>query len=111
LLGIYSVMAYMTSVLTHEIGVRIALGAKRSTIFSMVLRKGLVIVTAGLGLGLFASLLLLPALRSQVWGVSTFDAPTFLLVGAALSITGLVACGLPALRATRIDPLNALRYE
>ncbi len=77
----------------------------------MVLGKGLLLVGAGLAVGFVASFLLLPALRSQLWGVSTFDAPTFLVVAAALLAAGLGACYLPALRSTRIDPITALHYE
>ena len=111
LIGIFTVTAYTVSLLTHEIGIRMALGARRSDVFSMVLWKALRIVGAGIAVGLVASLLLAPALRTQLWGVSMFDGVTFSIVALLLLATGLLASYLPALKAVQVDPNTALRAE
>jgi putative ABC transport system permease protein len=110
-IGIFSVMAYTVSLQTHEIGIRMALGAQQNNIFQMILTKGARLLGAGILLGLFASYGLTRFLASQIWGVSATDPWTFGAVAALLVAVGLGACFLPARRATRVDPLIALRYE
>jgi putative ABC transport system permease protein len=110
-IGVFSVMAYTVSLQTQEIGVRMALGAQQGEILRMVLRKGFVLLAAGICIGLFASYGLTRFLASQIWGVSATDSWTFGTVLALIMGVGLAACYLPAQRATQVDPLVALRYE
>ncbi len=110
-IGVFSVMAYTVSLRTQEIGVRMALGAQRGEILRMVLRKGFVLLAAGICIGLSASYGLTRFLASQIWGVSVTDPWTFGAVVALVVGVGLAACYLPARRATEVDPLVALRYE
>jgi putative ABC transport system permease protein len=110
-IGVFSVMAYTVSLRTQEIGVRMALGAQQGEILRMVLRKGFVLLAAGIFIGLFASYGLTRFLASQIWGVSATDPWTFGAVVALVVGVGLAACYLPARRATQVDPLVALRYE
>jgi putative ABC transport system permease protein len=111
IIGVFSVMAYSVSLETHDIGIRMALGAQQDNILRMVLLKGLRLITAGIVLGLLASVGLMRFLASQIWGVSPTDPLTFAAVVAAIVVVGLAACFLPARRATQVDPLVALRYE
>ena len=110
-IGIFSVMAYTVSLQTHEIGIRMALGAQQSTVLKMILRKGLLIIALGIVIGEAASLGLTRLLQSQIWGVSSHDPMTFAAVLSVLILVGILACLVPARRATRVDPLVALRYE
>src|SRR5262249_49095322 len=110
-IGVYSVIAYTTSRQTHEIGIRIALGAGKKDVLTMVLRMGVRLVVLGIVLGLVASLALSRALARALWGVSAYDPLPLVSVAAVLLVTGLAACAVPARRATRVDPLVALRYE
>ena len=110
-IGIFSVMAYSVSLQTHEIGIRMALGAPQSNVLKMVLRRGLLMIAIGVVTGELASLALTRLVRSQIWGVSTHDPVTFAAVLAVLVTVGLAACLVPARRATQVDPLIALRYE
>ena len=109
--GVFSVMAYSVSLQTHEIGIRMALGAQQSTVLKMILRKGLVIIAVGILVGEVASLLLTRVIQSQIWGVSAHDPVTFGAVLAVLIAVGVFACLVPARRATQVDPLVALRYN
>ncbi len=111
IVGVFSVMAYTVSLQTHEIGVRMALGAQQGNILNMVLGKGARLLAAGIVLGLFASFALTRFLASQIWVVSATDPWTFTAVAAFVVAVGLGACFLPARRATGVDPLVALRYE
>jgi putative ABC transport system permease protein len=104
-------MAYTVSLQTHEVGIRMALGAQQGNILNMVLGKGARLLAAGIVLGIFASYGLTRFLTNQLWGVSTTDPWTFTAVAALVVAVGLGACFLPARRATRADPLVALRYE
>jgi predicted permease len=110
-LGVYSVLAYTTVRRTHEIGIRMALGAEGSDVQGMVIRMGLRLVGIGVALGLIASLAIGRVIATQLWGVSAYDPWTLVSVPVVLLITGLVACWIPARRAARVDPLVALRYE
>lgn len=111
LIGLFGVMSYSVTLQTHELGVRMALGALPTNILSLVLRKGFLLVGSGIVFGLVVSFLSVRILQSQLWGVSAFDPWTLLLAPVALLTAGLLACYLPALRATRVDPIIALRYE
>jgi len=109
--GVYGIMAYTVSMRTHEIGVRMALGAQRSDIVTVILKGGLGLIAAGILAGLPASMGLTRFLAGEVWGVPTTDPWTFGIVVLCIFLTGLIACALPAWRASRLDPLIALRHQ
>jgi putative ABC transport system permease protein len=109
--GLYSVMAYIVSQRTREVGIRMALGADRSDVMKMITRQGMRLAAIGVGIGLVLALALARLLSSLLIGVSGYDVPTFLVVPTLLAAVALVACYLPARRATKVDPLIALRYE
>lgn len=110
-IGVYSVIAYTVSRQTHEIGIRMALGASRKDVIGMVLRMGLWLIAVGLSIGVGASLAVNKVIASELWGVSPRDPVTFVGVGLVVLAAGVAACWFPALRATRVDPLVALRFE
>ncbi len=110
-IGIYGVVSYSVSQQTHYIGVRMALGAQTSDILKMVLKQGLVMAVAGMTVGVIAALALMRLLRSLLFEVQANDFATFALVVGTLFVVALLACYLPARRATKVDPLVALRYE
>ena len=109
--GIYGVVAYSTRQRTREIGIRMALGADKRQIFTLVLRQGFRLVLMGLAAGTVLSLVLTRFLTSQLYGVSAMDPLTFATVAALLSAVTLAACYIPARRATKIEPTVALRCE
>jgi predicted permease len=109
--GIYGVTSYTTRQRTHEIGIRVTLGATKQDVLRLVLGHGLRLTLAGVGLGLILSLVLTRFLRGLLLGVTSTDALTFSSVAILLCAVALFACFLPARRATRVDPMVALRYE
>ncbi|MGA2773588.1 MAG: ABC transporter permease [Bryobacteraceae bacterium] len=110
-IGIYGVVSYSVGRRTHEIGIRMALGARQGQILGMVLRNGLGLIAAGVAIGLLASAALTRLISSELWGVSATDPWTFAAVICVLAASGSAACLLPAWRAARVDPTRALRYE
>ena len=110
-IGIYGVIAYTTRQRTHEIAIRMALGAQRANVFRLVLGQGLLLTAGGLAVGIGASLALTRYLESVLYGVTATDALTYAAVALLLCLVSLVACYIPARRATKIDPMAALKYE
>jgi len=110
-IGIFGVMAYTVSLQTHEIGIRMAMGAQRGEVLRMVLKKGLTLILAGAVAGLVVSSAVARLIASQIWGVSTTDPWTLSIVATVVIIVGLTASLFPARRATQVDPLVSLHYE
>jgi ABC-type lipoprotein release transport system permease subunit len=109
--GIYGLVAYRTQLRTHEIGIRMALGASRADVLRLVLGQGLRSTGVGLGLGLSVSMLLTRFLRGLLYGVSATDPLTVVCVTVLLLAIAVVACLLPALKAIRVDPVAAIRAQ
>jgi putative ABC transport system permease protein len=109
--GIYGVMAYAVARSTGEIGIRVAMGAEPRDIFRMIIRRALVLAAAGIALGLVGALGLMRLLASILFGVSASDPATYCAVTLVVSVVVLAASYIPARRATRVDPMVALRYE
>ena len=109
--GVYSVLAYSTTQKTHEIGLRMALGAKGTDVLGMVVRGGLRVVAVGIAIGMAISLVLGRLIGAQLAGVTAFDPPTLAAAAALLAVTATIACWIPARRAARVDPMVALRHE
>jgi ABC-type antimicrobial peptide transport system permease subunit len=109
--GIYGVVAYTTRQRTHEIGIRIALGASKSAIFRQVVGQGLRLTLAGLVVGVAVSLVLTRFLRGMLYRVGTTDWTTFTAVAVALCLVAVLACLIPARRAASVNPMQALRTE
>lgn len=109
--GLYGVMALSVTQRTRELGIRLALGASRQKVFRLVLGQGLTLITVGIGLGLIGAIAASRALRSVLYGVGALDVPALAIAVASLAFVALLACWLPARRATLVDPIKALRTE
>jgi len=111
MIGVFGVINYSVAQRTHEIGIRIALGAQRTDVFRLIVGQGLVLALIGVALGATGAVALTRLIRGLLYGVSPTDGPTFVIVSLMVTVVALVACYLPARRATKVDPLTALRYE
>jgi ABC-type antimicrobial peptide transport system permease subunit len=111
IVGVYGVMSYLVSQGAHDIGVRMALGAERGQILRLVLRQAFELTAAGVVVGLLGALGLTRVMDSLLYGVGVRDPVTFILAPAVLMMTAMVASYIPARRATRVDPVVALRDE
>ncbi|HKN84993.1 MAG TPA: FtsX-like permease family protein, partial [Pyrinomonadaceae bacterium] len=111
MIGVFGVINYSVAQRTHEIGIRIALGAQRRDVFRLVVGQGLMLALVGVGLGAAGALALTRLITGLLYGVSPTDGPTFVLVSLIVTAVALLACYAPARRATKVDPLIALRYE
>jgi ABC-type antimicrobial peptide transport system permease subunit len=109
--GIYGVMSYAVAQRTHEIGIRMALGAQRSDVLKLTIGQGLRLVVTGVAIGLAAAFILTRVMSSLLFGVSATDPITFLTISLVLVSVAVLASYIPALRATRVDPMFALRYQ
>jgi putative ABC transport system permease protein len=110
-LGLYGVISYAVAQRTQEIGIRMALGAERSAVLGMVLNQGVRLAVAGVVIGLIGAYAAARLISTQLYQVQPFDPVTFGVVALILGAVALGACYIPALRATRVDPVIALRYE
>ena len=109
--GLYSVMAYVVSQRTREVGIRMALGADRMHVLKMITKQGMWLAGVGVAIGVLLSLALVRVLSSVLIGVTGYDVGIFVIVPLLLGAVAFIACYLPARRATKVDPLVALRYE
>jgi putative ABC transport system permease protein len=109
--GIYSVISYSVSHHTREIGIRMALGAQGRDVLKLIVGKGLVLTFIGIALGLLGALGITRVMQAMLFGISATDWVTFTAVATLLAFVGLIAALIPARRATKVDPLVALRYE
>jgi ABC-type antimicrobial peptide transport system permease subunit len=111
LTGIYGVMSLNVANRRNEFGIRLALGAQTSNVLRLILGQGLRLAVVGVGLGLLAAIALTRLLKGLLFGISASDPWTFAVIAALLAGVALLACWVPARRATKVDPLEALKYE
>jgi ABC-type antimicrobial peptide transport system permease subunit len=111
IIGVYGVISYSVVQQTHEIGVRMALGAQRRDILHMILREGMLLAITGIAIGIGGALALTRVLRSMLFEIEPTDPATFVGVAIFLTIAALAACYIPARRAMKVDPMVALRHE
>ena len=110
-MGIYGVMSYSVTQRTPEIGIRMALGAQTKSVLALIVNQGIALAVVGIFLGLIISLVLTRVLASQLYGISSTDPVTFAAISVLLMFVAVAACYFPALRATKVDPMTAVRYE
>jgi putative ABC transport system permease protein len=111
LVGLYGVMSYSVAQRTNEIGIRLALGAQPRDVLLMIVKQGSQLIVVGLAIGLLGAYALTRWISSLLFGVTAKDPFTFVAAAAVLALVALLACYVPAWRATKVDPLEALRYE
>ena len=109
--GIYGVMSYVVTQRTQEIGIRLALGARTTDVMKLVVKGGLVLALAGIGVGLITAFAVTRLMESLLFGVAPTDTLTFVVGSLGLVVVAAIACYIPARRATKVSPLVALRYE
>jgi putative ABC transport system permease protein len=109
--GIYGVMSYSVTQRTHELGIRVALGASSKDVVRLVVGQGMGLAVAGVGIGVAASLALTRVMESLLYGVSATDPVTYVVISLVLGVVAVMASVIPARRASKVDPMVALRYE
>ena len=110
-IGIYGVMAYAVNPRSREIGIRLALGSGSNRVFNMVIRQGFILFLIGLPIGIGGGLGISKLIQSQLFEAKALTPVVFILVSAALAVVALLACAIPARRATAVDPVSTLHYE
>jgi putative ABC transport system permease protein len=111
IVGIYGVLSYVVTERTREIGIRMALGATRADVSKLIVGQGMALTLAGVAIGVVASLAVVRFLRTMLFGVSPYDPATFVVIASLLCGVACVAAFVPGRRASRVDPMVALRYE
>ena len=110
-IGLFGVMSYLVSQRTREIGIRMALGSSQSSVLGLVAKHGLALAAIGIVIGIAGAFALIRSIQTLIYGIAPNDPSTFAMVALVLAMVALVACGVPAWRAARIDPIIALRQE
>jgi ABC-type antimicrobial peptide transport system permease subunit len=111
IVGVYGVFSYVVGRRTQEIGIRIALGARKRDVLWVILKENLVFALIGIVIGVIGALMIAPLMRSLLVGISPFDPITFVGISLLLTVVSMLACWLPACRAMKVQPMEALRYE